>query len=310
VISLSFIRLIIWLFFLLGCFRVNNKIKREFKFDITLIKPILKLSGWITVANIIGPLILYSDRVLIGGLVSATAITYYATPYEVVTKFLLIPGALVGVLFPVFSASYPTDPDFSKKLFVKGTKFIFLFLYPIVFLSVTFSYEGLELWLGQKFAESSSLILQLLSIGVLLNGIAYIPFHFFQGTGKPEIPAKVNLIELPFYLLLMWFFILKMGIIGAAFVWLFRIIVDSLILFLIAGKTIQTIYKSKFTLLFFIIMISFLILPIIISDITVKIFFAVSIILSFLIVSWKFFLSAEEKIFLVSKFKILRISAL
>ncbi len=236
VVVLIVVRIGIWISYLYQCLKINPDIRNEIKFSSSLLSPILKLGGWITVANLVAPFMIFSDRFLIGALVSATAVTYYATPYEVVTKLLLIPGALVVVLFPVFSASHGSNPEFSKKLFVTGTKFIFLILYPVILLIVTFAHEGMYLWLGTKFADNSSLILQLLAVGVLFNALAAIPFNFFQGIGKPNIPALVNLIELPFYLMIMWFVIKEWGINGAAFVWLIRIVIDALILFFVAQK--------------------------------------------------------------------------
>ncbi len=306
VIFLIFIRIVIWGLYLSQCFRIDINIKKEFKFNSILVKPVLKLGGWITVANIVGPFIIYLDRFLIGSLVSAAAITYYATPYEVVTKLLLIPGALVGVLFPIFSASFNTNPDFSKLLFLRGIKYIFLLLYPLVLIIITFAYEGMNFWLGEKFAENSSIILQLLAVGVLLIGVASIPFNFFQGIGRPDIPAKINLAELPPYLLLMWLFILEMGIIGAAVVWLIRIIIDTLILIILSNKTIKNMFKSKFVIFSLIIMNSTLTFPFFISDILLKTIFVVITLLIFSFFTWKYFLKSEEKIFLISKLKMIR----
>ena len=305
VTSLVFMRIVIWILYLLQCFKINNSIKSKFGYSRELIKPVLKMSGWIAIANIAAPIIIYSDRFFIGGLISASAVTYYATPYEVVTRLWVIPAALVSVLFPIFSSSYSNNPELSKKLFSKGIKFIFLFLFPIVFLMVVFSREGMDLWLGEKFSQNSSLILQIFAIGILINSIAYIPFHFFQGIGKPDIPAKINLIELPVYVLLMWFFIIKMGTIGAALVWLFRIVIDALILFFIANKTIHTIFSSKLTIFIVAVMVSVLIFPIFINNIIIKLVYGGVIVLSFLITTWKLFLSIEEKTFLISKMKLI-----
>jgi len=222
------LRIIIWILYLLQCFRLNVSIKKEINIKSDLIKPIFKLSGWITVSNIIVPLIIYMDRFLIGSLISAAAITYYATPYEVVTKLLLIPGAVVAVLFPAFSASYSGNPDYTKTLSIKAVKYIFIILYPLMLFIVVFAKEGMNIWLGEKFVENSALILQMLSIGVLFNSLAYIPFSFLQGIGKPDITAKLNLLELPFYLFAMWFAIKKAGINGAALIWLIRMFVVQL----------------------------------------------------------------------------------
>jgi O-antigen/teichoic acid export membrane protein len=302
---LVLMRIGIWILYLLQCFKINNAIQSKFRYSKELILPVLKMSGWITIANVVGPIIIYLDRFFIGGLISASAVTYYATPYEVVTKLWVIPTALVSVLFPIFSSSYTNNPELSKKLFSKGIKFIFLFLYPIVFLLIVFSREGMGLWLGEKFSHNSSLILQMFSIGILINSIAYIPFHFFQGIGKPDIPAKINLLELPIYIFLMWFFTINMGIIGAAMIWLFRVIVDAFILFFIANKTIQSISSSKISILIFTVMILILISPIFINNIILKLIFAIIIVSSFFIATWKFFLNTEEKTFFITKLKLI-----
>ena len=277
VFVLSIIRLIIWIVYLFQCFKINSELRgSEAKFDKKLIKPIFSLSGWITVSNVVAPMIIYLDRFLIGAVISAVAITYYITPYEVVTKLLLVPGALTGVLFPAFSATYLNDPDTAKKLFNRGVKFIFIFLYPIVLVLINFSYEGMNLWLGPTFAERSTFVMQMLAVGVLLNSLAYIPFTFFQGIGKPKVPALVNLLELPFYCLLMWVATSRWGIEGAAIVWVLRIAIDAAILFIITQKLTAAILFNSSSMFLFLAMISILIISILISDIIFKFIFTIN----------------------------------
>ena len=307
VVVLIVIRIGIWILYLIRCLKINVNIKQQISFKSSLIKPILKLGGWITVANLVAPFLIFSDRFLIGSLVSATAVTYYATPYEVVTKLLLISGALVVVLFPVFSASYVTSPEFSKKIFISGTKFIFLILYPIIMIIVNFSYEGIQLWLGKSFADNSSLILQLLAIGVLFNSLASIPFNFFQGIGKPSIPALVNLIELPFYLVIMWLVIKEWGINGAAFVWLIRIIIDTALLFLIAQKKIKIFNTADYRIIIFFLLIIPLLFPFYIIDFWIKLAIVFVILCIYAYISWHHLLESDEKKYMNSILQKVRI---
>lgn len=306
VVFLIFIRSIIWVLYLLNSFKINPAIKADFNlnFDFKVIKPVLMMSMWITVANIVGPLILYSDRFLIGILISMAAVTYYATPFEVVSKLLLLPSALVGVLYPVFSASFLSKPDISKRLFIRGAKFIFLIIYPIVFLIVVFAREGMTLWLGINFAQHSSFILQLIAIGILFSCISTIPNNYFQGIGKPKIPAILNSIELPFYLFSMWFMIEKWGINGAAIVWIFAAVIDTFINYLIAYKLFGIRFPSSFSAISFILMLGVLVIPFFLSSIYLKIIFSAILLFLFMIIAWKYFLSTEEKLFVASKYKL------
>ena len=303
VIFLVMVRIIIWILYMSQCFKINSGIKNKFYFKINFIKPILKLSGWMTVSNITVPIIIYMDRFIIGAIVSAAAITYYATPYEVVTKLLIIPGALTGVLFPTFSATYLNNPDYTKKLLLKAVKYIFIFLFPIVTLIITFAGEGLNLWLGAEFAQNSSFILRFLAAGVLINSLTYIPFAFLEGIGRPDITAKVQLIELPFYLFFMWMAIKQAGIDGAAFAWLTRMVFDSAILFYFVKKQIAAQFKYKFKMnhLFILILIAASIITPFVFDIIFKSILALITLLSFSYISWKFLLMEEERVFLLSK---------
>lgn len=306
VLFLVVIRIMVWILYITQCFKLNRDIKSKIYFDSRLVKPILKLSGWMTVSNFIVPLIVYMDRFLIGALVSATAIAYYATPYEVISKLLIIPSALTGVLFPMFSASYLNNPSFTKQVSLKAVKYIFFLLYPIVLLIITFAHEGLGLWLGKNFAENSSFILQLLAAGVLINSISYIPFAFLEGIGRPDITAKIQLIEFPLYLFAMWFAIKQAGINGAALVWFLRMVIDALILFLFAKRIISSHFEFKFKLsyLFIFSLIAASFFPVLISATVLKFILVLIVLLIFSIISWKFFLSENEKMFLISCIKI------
>ena len=68
VLVLSFFRLIIWILFYLECKKLNSLHNAEIKIVKSLIKPILKTSTWMSVSNLIGPIILYVDRFLIARL--------------------------------------------------------------------------------------------------------------------------------------------------------------------------------------------------------------------------------------------------
>lgn len=303
VVILIIIRVIIWIWYLHLCIKTNPSIKSKGKLDFNSIRPVIRFSAWISLVNVIGPVILYSDRFLIGVLISASAISYYAVSYEIVSKLLLISGALVGVLFPVFSASYFSNPETSKKIFLRGVKFIFLIIYPIVFLVVTFAFEGMGIWLGEKFAENSTLILQLLAVGILFNSISAIPNNFFQGTGKPKIPALINLIELPFYLLAMWFTIKHWGIQGAAITYMIAAAADALIMYSVARKKFKVTFGSSLNLFTFLLMIIILFVSFFISSLQYKIIFALAVLSLFIILGWKHFLTEDERLFFKSRLR-------
>ena len=296
-------RIIIWILYLYQCLKTSEELRKEIKINFITIKPLLKFSMWITLGNIIVPIIFYSDRFLIGAIISASAITYYVTPFEVVIRLMVIPIALSTVLFPVFSATFTNNPDATLKLFRRGVKFIVIVMYPVIFIIVAFANEGITLWLGSEFASKSSLILQLLAIGIFMNSVSLIPTNFFEGIGKPRITALIVLVELPFYLLSMWLAITYSGINGAAFVFMVAATLNVSALYLIAYKLYSIKVKFDIKEFIMIFLIIALVFPFIVNSLYLKLIFALCFSVIFPLVAWKYFLSSEEKLFLFQKLK-------
>lgn len=269
------------------------------------IRPLLRFGGWMTISNIISPIMVYLDRFLIGALVSMAAVAYYTTPYEVVTKLWIIPGALTGVLFPAFTASFVQDQRRTMVLFERGVKYIFLLLFPITLLIVSFAHETMDLWLDSGFARNSTIILQLLAIGVFINSLARIPYTLIQGIGRPDITAKLHLIELVVYLPLLWWATSVSGIKGTALAWVIRAAIDTLLLFGIAQRFFKynpsTAMRTTWITGSAIIILSIFIFPM--SIISRGTLLALALFI-YLLVTWRLILSVEEKSLMLRQLKI------
>ena len=229
-------RLLVLLIYLSLCFYVVPAIRHGLAVQRSVVAPFLRFGGWITITNIVSPVMVYLDRFLVAALVSIAAVAYYVTPYSVVTSLWHVPYAIVGVLFPAFATSFVQDPRRTALLFNRGVKYVFLAVFPITLLIVAFARQGLDLWLGKEFAEHSTRVLQLLTVGVLINCMAMLPFAFVQAAGRPDITAKLHLVELPFYIVAIWWMTRAFGIEGTAIVWSARVTVDALILFVMARR--------------------------------------------------------------------------
>ena len=227
-------RLVAWIIHILLCFKITPALHHSIAIQRAAIKPLFRFGSWITITNIIGPLIVYLDRFLIGGLLSVAAVAYYVTPFEMATKLWIIPTAMTAVLFPAFATSWKQDSSRTALLFGRGVTYTFLAMFPITLLIVALAHEGIDLWLSAEFAQNSTLVFQWLAIGVFINSLAHTPFVLIQGIGRPDLTAKLHLIELPFYLPTLWWAISAHGIEGAAIVWVLRLTVDMTVLFWMA----------------------------------------------------------------------------
>lgn len=307
ILIIVFFRVLIWALFLYYCFKVNSALRSRIRIIKSSIKPLIAFGSWITVSNFISPIITYIDRFLIGAVLSVTAVTYYSTPFEVVTRFLIIPGAIIGVLFPAFSASYFENKEFTKKLFFKGSKYIYIIIFPLSLFFVIFANDILSLWLGNEFAQRSTLVFQFLTVGVLFNGLAYIPFTFLQGIGKPDVTAKLHLIEIPVYTIILFLLVKSYGINGAAFAWFIRAAADAVILFFISFKVLLS-EKRKQLYSSYIIIASLLVIMacFFVNPFLYKLILFIIISVLFFVLTWVYLLDRDEKSFIFLKNSLLK----
>lgn len=289
---------------LLLCFKVAPELRDRIAWHRAAARPLLRFGGWMTVTNVIGPLMVTLDRFVIGALVSMTAVAYYATPYEAVTKLWVIPSAVIGVMFPAFSARFVQNLGETSVLFDRTLKLLRLTLFPVTLLIVAFAGDGLNLWLGRDFATHSTRVLQLLAAGVFVNSLALVPFTLIQGAGRPDLTAKLHLIELPVYLLVLWWSVKQWGIEGAAIAWTGRVFVDGLVLLFLATRFFTnptlSLGKALGTISAEVLVLAMAALP---SGVASKSCFLVLVFIAFGIAGWHLILTLEERTWISSHFK-------
>lgn len=201
------------------------------------LRELVGFAGWVAVSTVVSPLLVYLDRFMVGALLTMTAVTFYAAPYEVVARLALIPAAIVGALYPAFSQlSGDGDRERAESLAARSTGMVVVILGPVLVLMIGGAWDGLTLWLGPEYAQRSALALQILAVGVLANAAAHVPFGLLQSAGRPDLPARFHLIELPLQLGLAWLLVSRFGITGAAMAWTARTVLDAILLFGAASR--------------------------------------------------------------------------
>ncbi len=167
-----------------------------------------------------------------------TAVAYYIAPHETITRLLVVPASLTATLFPAFSALEGIkDREKLGILFARSVKYVLVSFGLLALVVALFAKELLQLWLGTDFSAQSTAVLQILVIGALFNSLAQVPSTLLSGGGRPDIPVKIHLLELPFYVALAWAIIPQWGIKGAATAWTLRVIVDAFLMFTFAFRT-------------------------------------------------------------------------
>jgi O-antigen/teichoic acid export membrane protein len=238
ILAIAAVRLLSLAAHALLCVSMTPDLLCDRRVRFTLARPLLRFGGWLTVSNLLSPLMTSMDRLLVGMFLPVSHVAYYATPYEIVTKLQMIPAAVTGVLFPAFSNTLVNDRERAMKLYVRGLSVILGILTPLTAIVVTCAYPGLRLWLGVEFAAHGYRVLQILAIGVLINAAATVPSSFLQAAGRPDVTARLHIIEFPLYVPLACWLIRLSGIEGAALAWVLRVTLDTALLFGMAHRLV------------------------------------------------------------------------
>jgi O-antigen/teichoic acid export membrane protein len=197
------------------------------------IRTLLGYGGWVTVTSIIGPVLFMTDRFVIGAALGATSVAAYTVPYQLASRMQILPGALVGALFPRLSAANAEQQAFLGE---KATRALACVLSPLVFGAVFLMEPFLQVWVGSRLGGYSGAVGRILLVAFWANAFALVPFTRLQASGRPDIITKILFIEIPLYLGGLYLAISYLGFIGIAVALLGRLVIDYVFLTWAAGR--------------------------------------------------------------------------
>jgi O-antigen/teichoic acid export membrane protein len=212
---------------------------------------LLRFGSWVTVSQVVSPLLVYLDRVLIASFVSLGAVTLYTVPFEAMTRLRIIPSALVGTLYPAFSERGDEDQRHPlERLYERSIRYLMLLLVPGTLYLLVLGPDLFGVWMGTAFAKQISSVLQILAFGVLVNALAPVPYSLLQALGRPDLTGKFHLLELPVYVAMCLWLIPRWGIAGAAVASTVRFSLDAALLFWAAGRYCRCSLRGFWTTVF------------------------------------------------------------
>lgn len=162
------------------------------------------------------------------------------------------------------------------------------------------------MWLSVEFAQNSAHVLQWLAVGVLINSLAFVPFGFIQAAGRPDLTAKLHLLELMPYLGLLWLGMEKFGVQGVAIVWTIRVTFDAVAMFFIASTLdAQLKWRLKYVA-WLLLAVMILVCGSWLGSAHVRLPYAIIAILFFGVIAWRFLLLNNERDFIKRRLMIFK----
>ena len=201
--------------------------------DRDILGRLLRYGGWITITGLVSPLLTVLDRLVIGGVLGAKAVTRYTVAFALVSRTQIVSSSLARTVFPRFSMLGREDAARVSRDSLRGLASL---MTPLVVIAAIALEPFLQIWVGEDIASSAAPVGEILLMGMWVNSMAVIPFAFLQAQGRPDLPAKFHLLELVPYIGALILGLHLAGIQGAAWAWSGRVAVDAVLLFSAAWK--------------------------------------------------------------------------
>ena len=195
-------------------------------------RDLLSIGIWFWFAGLIGPLLTYFDRLMIGSVVGVAQLPYYSVPQTMLQQVSHVPRTLGAVLFPRYSAV--EDDATADKLTVMAMEAMAFVVTPLIAFLILAMEPLLTVWLSEEFAVNSTLIVSIIMLSLLPSSMARIIASQLNGRGRPDLVVKILLLEAVPYGIALYLLAQSFGLLGVAVAWTLRATVDA---FLLAART-------------------------------------------------------------------------
>jgi len=193
-------------------------------------KGLIHFGAWMTLSNIVSPLMAVADRFIISHFDGSASVAYYAVPFDFMFRLLMLPAAITTTLFPIFSRELKTNLAKVRGHYLKSQVLIGTAMSFICGFLAIFAHHGLSFWMGSEFADHSYQIAIIIAVGIVFNSLGQAPLMLIQAAGRVKLTSVIHLVEFVIYAPVLILAVMHYGVMGAALVWLVRVMVDCSIL--------------------------------------------------------------------------------
>ncbi|WP_166656193.1 flippase [Paraburkholderia sp. BL10I2N1] len=195
------------------------------------IKPLFSYGAWVMVSNFTTPVLDSTDRLMIGSILGPQAVAWYQVPSNLALRGKIFAAVFARTLFPRLSALEKHD---AVALAVQATRGLCVLITPIFVFGIFLMQPFLHVWIGHDFASRTTSIGEIVLIGVWANSLAHIPGSHLTAGGKPGVVARLHAAQVVPLVALLWWTLHSFGVIGAAFSWTLRYVIETILLFMAA----------------------------------------------------------------------------
>lgn len=261
-----------------------------------IVRELLGFGLWTAITNALAGVFTSLDRFLLGSLRNMTAVGFYTAPQELVLRLSILPASLTATLFPALTTlDARKEVARVRELYARSLRFLSASVGAAALLLVAIGPDLLRVWLGAESAAHAGIALQFLALGILVNAIAYVPSAYLHSINRPDLPAKMHLLQLPVFLGLAWLLMPRFGPAGAGAVWFARAALDTALLHAASARNGMARFEPALAWLLVVGLGAAAVVAYAVPGAALRLVVTTALLAGFLWTGWKRVLSADDR---------------
>ena len=180
-----------------AAYKIFPELKVSWTFvDRGLLRTFLSFGLKLHIARLSGIITGQTDRILIGLMLSLTAVTNFQLGNTLVVTLSSLAGIMVSATTPAFSEIFVRHGKESVvEAYLTVTKYLSSFTVPAFALLMLSASLLLKLWVGPAYAGSAAIVI-ILSLGAMLNMLAQAGVSVCQSLDRPQLMAASSVLNM------------------------------------------------------------------------------------------------------------------
>ncbi len=236
-----------------------RNIRIEFNSEIT--KSLTTSGGWLTIISLSSIILIYADKFIISANIGLLQLAYYVAAYDLISRTSIVYGSLSAAFFPAFSFWYKNNRVEQLQEAINTLYILIALMMGIVVIGTLLMSEYiLEIWINPEYAKNSTLLLNVLSVGVFFQALAIVPLRVLTATIFEKSVALIYIVFSALYLILSIYISHRFSVVAIAILFSVKAFFEFLVLHYYMSLKI-TKRSFDFTLLYkavFIIVFTFI----------------------------------------------------
>lgn len=197
-------------------------------------------SGYAFLSRIAALSYAHLDKLIIGGVVGLSALSYYAVAATLGNRVLALMFRISAVMFPAASTLAAKGHESQlRDLYLRLSRYVPFLNACMLLLLAAFAEPLLYYWMGADFAKNGALVLQLVACAQFIDSLTNIPSLVNDGMGHPKVTGLFAVSRAIIGLMAVYAFVHLGGIQGVALAHLVSaVLVTTAFIVYVHGRTV------------------------------------------------------------------------